>query len=222
MKRIETIASLISSDNGDLLDIGSDHGYLPLLLLKGGFSSKLYASENKLGPFNNLTNSLKGTDITCLFGDGLEVYQENIKQVVIAGMGGRLISKILDEGKIHLASIEHLILEPQTDEGEMRRCLNDLKWKQIYGVYIKEKGHIYPIEIYVKGEETLSEDEIEFGKYQLNNKDLLLKEKLNKKIEILSKLSGEIKKQEELKLLSIMEKYYENQTTYTKNLPIMS
>ena len=210
MKRIETIASLISSDNGDLLDIGSDHGYLPLLLLKGGFSSKLYASENKLGPFNNLTNSLKGTDITCLFGDGLEVYQENIKQVVIAGMGGRLISKILDEGKIHLASIERLILEPQTDEGEMRRCLNDLKWKQIYGVYIKEKGHIYPIEIYVKGEETLSEDEIEFGKYQLNNKDLLLKEKLNKKIEILSKLSGEIKKQEELKLLSIMEKYYEN------------
>lgn len=210
MKRIETIASLISSDNGDLLDIGSDHGYLPLLLLKGGFSSKLYASENKLGPFNNLTNSLKGTDITCLFGDGLEVYQENIKQVVIAGMGGRLISKILDEGKIHLASIERLILEPQTDEDEMRRCLNDLKWKQIYGVYIKEKGHIYPIEIYVKGEETLSEDEIEFGKYQLNNKDLLLKEKLNKKIEILSKLSGEIKKQEELKLLSIMEKYYEN------------
>ena len=210
MKRIETIASLISSDNGDLLDIGSDHGYLPLLLLKGGFSSKLYASENKLGPFNNLTNSLKGTDITCLFGDGLEVYQENIKQVVIAGMGGRLISKILDEGKIHLASIERLILEPQTDEGEMRRCLNDLKWKQIYGVYIKEKGHIYPIDIYVKGEEKLSEDEIEFGKYQLNNKDLLLKEKLNKKIEILSKLSGEIKKQEELKLLSIMEKYYEN------------
>ena len=210
MKRIETIASLISSDNGDLLDIGSDHGYLPLLLLKGEFSSKLYASENKLGPFNNLTNSLKGTDITCLFGDGLEVYQENIKQVVIAGMGGRLISKILDEGKIHLASIERLILEPQTDEGEMRRCLNDLKWKQIYGVYIKEKGHIYPIEIYVKGEEKLSEDEIEFGKYQLNNKDLLLKEKLNKKIEILSKLSGEIKKQEELKLLSIMEKYYEN------------
>ncbi len=210
MKRIETIASLISSDNGDLLDIGSDHGYLPLLLLKGGFSSKLYASENKLGPFNNLTNSLKGTDITCLFGDGLEVYQENIKQVVIAGMGGRLISKILDEGKIHLASIERLILEPQTDEDEMRRCLNDLKWKQIYGVYIKEKGHIYPIEIYVKGEEKLSEDEIEFGKYQLNNKDLLLKEKLNKKIEILSKLSGEIKKQEELKLLSIMEKYYEN------------
>ena len=210
MKRIETIASLISSDNGDLLDIGSDHGYLPLLLLKGGFSSKLYASENKLGPFNNLTNSLKGTDITCLFGDGLEVYQENIKQVVIAGMGGRLISKIFDEGKIHLASIERLILEPQTDEGEMRRCLNDLKWKQIYGVYIKEKGHIYPIEIYVKGEEKLSEDEIEFGKYQLNNKDLLLKEKLNKKIEILSKLSGEIKKQEELKLLSIMEKYYEN------------
>lgn len=210
MKRIETIASLISSDNGNLLDIGSDHGYLPLLLLKGGFSSKLYASENKLGPFNNLTNSLKGTDITCLFGDGLEVYQENIKQVVIAGMGGRLISKILDEGKIHLASIERLILEPQTDEGEMRRCLNDLKWKQIYGVYIKEKGHIYPIEIYVKGEEKLSEDEIEFGKYQLNNKDLLLKEKLNKKIEILSKLSGEIKKQEELKLLSIMEKYYEN------------
>lgn len=210
MKRIETIASLISSDNGDLLDIGSDHGYLPLLLLKGGFSSKLYASENKLGPFNNLTNSLKGTDITCLFGDGLEVYQENIKQVVIAGMGGRLISKIFDEGKIHLASIERLILEPQTDEDEMRRCLNDLKWKQIYGVYIKEKGHIYPIEIYVKGEEKLSEDEIEFGKYQLNNKDLLLKEKLNKKIEILSKLSGEIKKQEELKLLSIMEKYYEN------------
>ena len=210
MKRIETIASLISSDNGDLLDIGSDHGYLPLLLLKGGFSSKLYASENKLGPFNNLTNSLKGTDITCLFGDGLEFYQENIKQVVIGGMGGRLISKILDEGKIHLASIERLILEPQTDEDEMRRCLNDLKWKQIYGVYIKEKGHIYPIEIYVKGEEKLSEDEIEFGKYQLNNKDLLLKEKLNKKIEILSKLSGEIKKQEELKLLSIMEKYYEN------------
>ena len=210
MKRIEIIASLISSDNGDLLDIGSDHGYLPLLLLKGGFSSKLYASENKLGPFNNLTNSLKGTDITCLFGDGLEVYQENIKQVVIAGMGGRLISMILDEGKIHLASIERLILEPQTDEGEMRRCLNDLKWKQIYGVYIKEKGHIYPIEIYVKGEEKLSEAEIEFGKYQLNNKDLLLKEKLNKKIEILSKLSGEIKKQEELKLLSIMEKYYEN------------
>lgn len=210
MKRIETIASLISSDNGDLLDIGSDHGYLPLLLLKSGFSSKLYASENKPGPFNNLTNSLKGREITCLFGDGLEVYQENIKQVVIAGMGGRLISKILVDGKIHLASIERLILEPQTDENEMRRCLNDLKWKQIYGIYIKEKGHIYPIEIYVKGEEKLTEAEIQFGKYQLNNKDLLLKEKLNKKIEILSKLNGEIKKQEELKLLSIMEKYYEN------------
>ena len=52
-KRLEYISSFVDN-NSYIADIGSDHGYLPYYLLEKNIAKKIYASDNKKGPFNNL------------------------------------------------------------------------------------------------------------------------------------------------------------------------
>ena len=212
--RLAKIADFIEDKN--LLDIGSDHCYLPCFLVTSkGFKSKIYASENKEGPYLKMVETCKeeGLEdrIILLKGDGLDVYKEDIKEVVITGMGGKTIANILLEGREHLIGVDKLVLEPQSDYLYLRKTLLELGFKCIEEIYIKERSKFYPVMVLIKGEDELSKVELTYGKVALINNDEVLKEYLLKKKDELEKVFNKIassRVKEDLELIDRGLDYY--------------
>ena len=96
-KRLQAIHDMLPK--GVTADIGSDHGKLMIALFKSGKVTKGYAIENKKGPYQRLVKALEEEnlidDIVPLFSDGIDDLPPEVKNIVLAGMGGDLIIKIL-------------------------------------------------------------------------------------------------------------------------------
>lgn len=184
--RLSSILENINLELGDFLDIGSDHGLLPMSLYFKKYPFKIYASENKKGPYNILSKSIENHNlkdkIIPLYGNGLDVYKNGIKQVNISGMGGLTIIEIVSAGlKNKDMDIQMFILEPQKDTSKVRHYFEQISYKCIKEFYIEEKEKIYPIMIYVKGKEEIKNNlYYEYGKFPLLNKDKVLIEYLKK------------------------------------------
>src|SRR5690625_254647 len=94
-KRLTTIATFLPS-GAYFADIGSDHAYLPCYVCIHDKEARAIAGEVNEGPYNSACETVKAYElnnqIEVRLGDGLHVIDnEQIKQVVIAGMGGSLI-----------------------------------------------------------------------------------------------------------------------------------
>ena len=152
--RLEVASSLV--DTSPCIDVGSDHGLLALFLENKGY--KVYASENKIGPYNRLVNNLKEnfSSITPLFIDGILKMPDDIKCIIILGMGGDTIYKILSEGRNRLNQIESIIIEPQSNFKMPISFLYENGFKNIDSKLIYEK-HYYPILKYVKGQDKIDD-----------------------------------------------------------------
>ncbi len=205
-KRLLNLLDNVDYSLGDILDIGSDHGLFCFYLAKNNYPFKIYASENKEGPFNTLKSQIEKYNlqdkVTPLFGDGFDVYLPNIKQVNISGMGGKTIIDIIDQGiKKKNIDVVLFILEPQKDQANLRRYLNQISYKCIKEYYIEEKNKIYPIMVYVKGKEEISNPlYYEFGRLPIINKDKILIKHLKAKLELYERLLAENKTEEALKI----------------------
>jgi len=182
--RLKSILSFIRQSGG-FLDIGSDHALIPMALKERGFLGKIYASEVTEGPFLRMKKAIieSGYDITPLLGDGLSICPSDVDQILISGMGGITIVKILVQGASALKKVRHLVLEPQSNADLVLRKMNELGFKEIGGAYVKEKNKVYPVLIYEQGSETRDELEMNYSSYALNHGDSVLMDYLtNEKI----------------------------------------
>ncbi|MFB4164900.1 tRNA (adenine(22)-N(1))-methyltransferase TrmK [Alteribacillus sp. JSM 102045] len=149
-KRLSIIAKEIPYQSR-IADIGTDHGYLPVHLVKHGKVEWALASDINEAPLNTAMEKIKREglerNISTRIGPGLSViYEEdNIQTAVIAGMGGSLISRILQEGKDRLKTIKRLILQPNVGAVEIRKWLITNEWKLIDEHILEEDERIYEI-----------------------------------------------------------------------------
>ncbi|RDY24629.1 SAM-dependent methyltransferase [Romboutsia maritimum] len=218
--RLLKIASLVTKDK-KIADIGTDHGYIPVYLLnKAHVSYAILADVNK-GPLDNAKKEVKYNNlldnVDLRLGSGIEVLEQGeVDEVIIAGMGGILISQLL-EAKLEVAhTVDKLILQPMQAQDELRRYLYKNGFEILDEVLVKEDFRIYEIIIAkYTGNITNIEDEIylEVGKKLIENKDPLLEEFINKKIHmyksILNKIegkSGEVIEQKRQASLSSIKK----------------
>ena len=85
----------------NLADIGTDHALLPIVCVKNGYVMKAQAIDNKRGPFviafSNVKRYKQEERITVKLSDGISEIDDDTDVVVIAGMGGDLISQILEK-----------------------------------------------------------------------------------------------------------------------------
>ncbi|MEN1970510.1 class I SAM-dependent methyltransferase [Lentibacillus sp. N15] len=131
-------------------DIGSDHAYLPCYVCNRDITAQAIAGEVNEGPYNSaratvLTNQLADR-IDVRLGNGLEVLRDNeVKQVVIAGMGGTLIRSILDAGKAKLGRVKRIIAQPNVDAIGVRKWLSAHQYWITDETIIEENGHFYEI-----------------------------------------------------------------------------
>ena len=101
-----------------LADIGSDHGYLPVALMRRGLIASAVAGEVAATPFRAAQRTVRDNGleqhITVRLADGLAAIEprDGITATSICGMGGETIRDILENGKPYLSGQERLILQP--------------------------------------------------------------------------------------------------------------
>lgn len=169
-KRLSIVASFVPQ-GAILLDVGSDHAYLPIELVESGKIERAIAGEVVVGPYQSALKNVKAhglsEKIQVRLANGLAAFEETdqVSTITIAGMGGRLIATILEEGLDKLSSVNRLILQPNNREDELR------VWLQVHGLQIvaesilEEAGKYYEIIVVEAGTMNLSASEVRFGPF---------------------------------------------------------
>lgn len=104
--RLNKLATMVDQD-ARIADIGTDHAYLPIELVKSGKVNFAIASDIGKGPLDNAKQDIKEAGlegkIETRLGAGLETIsaKDNIDTIVIAGMGGNLMSQILNDALVN-------------------------------------------------------------------------------------------------------------------------
>ena len=124
-------------------DVGADHGYLSIELIKNNLASKVIATEKNLHPFEALSKNISGVNgIEARLGDGLQVLSAGeVDTICIAGMGGGLMIKILEESP----GARRLILQPMNDTKKIREYLAGKNFTIIDEDLAESAGIIYEI-----------------------------------------------------------------------------
>ena len=181
-KRLQMIAQMVSEGNR-LADIGTDHGYIPIYLLQNGKISSAIAMDVGKGPLKRAQDHIQAycfeDKAVCRLSNGFEQYERGeADTAVIAGMGGDLMTKILDKGRSKLP--DELVLQPQSEWYKVRRFLVDACYEIIQEKMVLEDGKYYVAIKAQKGEKKVPLTELEqlYGPVLLRRKDPLLKEYL--------------------------------------------
>ncbi|MEH7414104.1 tRNA (adenine(22)-N(1))-methyltransferase TrmK [Neobacillus drentensis] len=184
--RLKTVAKYVI-EGARMADIGSDHAYLPCYLAKKSKISYAVAGEVAQGPFqsaekNVLSEGLADT-IAVRMGDGLAVIEpDEVDCITIAGMGGALISSILDNGKGKLDSVQRLILQPNISAISIRTWLLANNWELIAEEIIEEDSKIYEILVAERGDpskpyQKKRDEGLLLGPFLLEQKNEIFKKK---------------------------------------------
>ena len=169
-KRLSIVASFVPQ-GAILLDVGSDHAYLPIELVESGKIERAIAGEVVVGPYQSALKNVKAhglsEKIQVRLANGLAAFEEadQVSTITIAGMGGRLIATILEEGLDKLANVERLILQPNNREDELRVWLQAHGFQIVTESILEEAGKFYEILVVEAGEMTLSDSDIRFGPF---------------------------------------------------------
>ena len=147
--RLSTIASLVPK-GAFVCDVGTDHGFLPIFLMESGIARGVIATDINEKPLKKAEENLKKTGaegITLRLCDGLSgVKKGEVHTVIIAGMGGEVISGILERGK-EITENAHitLILQPTTSPEFLRKYLYETGFEIIKEIPVEEKGKLYSV-----------------------------------------------------------------------------
>lgn len=185
-------------------DIGTDHAYLPVYMCMTNKCETAIASDINKGPLMRAKGTVSAYGLTdrivLRLGGGLDTLEENEADAVsIAGMGGLLIAKILDNGLSKLTSAKKIVLQPMSSIPELRSFLYKNGWKITRETLAKEDEKIYTIMTVEipdndnKSTYTPSNTELYIGKYLIENKPEFFNEYITKKTYKLRKMIYELK-----------------------------
>lgn len=128
--RLSLCASLVRPQT-KLADVGSDHAYLPIWLLKHGDIKSAVASDIRPGPLESAQKNIEKYHVTGKLAlrlcDGLKgIEPQEADDIVIAGMGGELILRIIQEAPWLMDPQKQLVIQPMSSVPKLRLGLKDL------------------------------------------------------------------------------------------------
>lgn len=111
-------------------DVGTDHAYLPVWLVGGGKCPRAVASDVREGPLRRAAETVAryglGERVRLTLADGIpetDCPADAAQDIVVAGMGGDLIARILQAGAAARAPCTRLVLQPMTAQAALRAWL---------------------------------------------------------------------------------------------------
>ncbi len=219
--RLCACAQLIRQD-AVFADIGTDHAYLPIFLLKEGRIKKAYCSDVNEGPLMRAKENAKASGLLSktefYLTDGAAALSGlGITDYAICGMGGELIAEIISKAQQLKDPSVNLILQPMSKQATLRRFLAKEGFEVIREAYSLdgERSYVCLLATYTGISRELGDAEAEIGcqNTEIVNKDLQIKY-LNGKLHayekmIEGKITGNIDATAEQRLAKAIREYIE-------------
>lgn len=147
--RLQAVADMVTKGN-IVCDVGCDHGFVPIYLIKQRISPKVIAMDVNEGPLKRAREHIEEYEveeyIETRLSDGLHSFREGeADSLICAGMGGRLMMRILQEDEAKTASFKELILQPQSELEQFRCFLRNQGYLIVDENIIEEDGKFYPM-----------------------------------------------------------------------------
>ena len=197
-KRLSACLDALSSLSR-IADIGTDHAYLPCYGVANGILASAIAIDVIDGPLAQARKTISDYGLTDKIevrkGSGLEPLDaDEVEGVCIAGMGGKLISQLIEEVLPVAQSMERLVFQPQGGEYSLRCALFRNQFTIINEQLVEEDGIIYTIITAKPGlVELASATELLFGPILMKNvNDELFVKKWHQEIAMLDKVLSNI------------------------------
>lgn len=210
--RLQTIADMVKKGSR-IIDVGCDHAFLDIYLVKNNIVKKAIASDITKGAINQAIKNVNDYNledkIDIRLGDGLSTLKnkDKVDTVIISGMGDKTIINILNN--YNLEGINNLIIQSNLGIVNIRKQIVKLGYKIIDEKIVVEKDKHYIIISFEKGRVKYKNKEYYFGPILLKNKDSLFKKYYSKKLRKYLNIFVHLPKRnfiEKIKILYIINK----------------
>lgn len=176
-ERLQYVSNYIIGDK--MVDIGSDHAYLPIYSIQNNIVKSAICGEVVEGPYHSTLKNIdvyRMTDkIEARLGDGLKVLstEDTVDTITICGMGGPLIASIIKEGFDNVSGHPRLVLQANNYTHPIRKTVTDLDYKITHEKVLKIGKRYYEVIVFdYDGEKVdLTEKELTFGPVNLSVRD---------------------------------------------------
>ena len=190
-KRLLTAVEMITKGNV-VADVGCDHAYTSIYLCKENIAPKVIAMDVNKGPLQRAKEHVEEAglidSISLRLSDGLEKLLANeVDTVLLCGMGGLLMIKILSDYPEITKTIKELVLQPQSEVAEVRHFLHNRGYNIEKEHMLKEDGKFYVVMRAVPVNQVQTYDEechYLYGKLLIEEKNEVLKEFLQREYDL--------------------------------------
>lgn len=217
-ERLFAAAGMVSKGN-IVADIGCDHAYTSIYLCQAGIAPRVIAMDVNKGPLMGAKKHVEEAGLTeqidIRLSDGMQrLVPGEADTALLCGMGGLLMIKILSDYPETTASLKELILQPQSEVGEVRRYLHKQGYRITKEHMLKEDGKFYVMMRAVPSAEPQAYDtecEYLYGKLLLEEKNEALGEFLDRECrlrkDVLAALSGQETENAKLRRETLMQEF---------------
>ena len=199
-KRLQAIAQMVEK-NSIVADIGTDHGYIPKYLVDNEISKMVIATDISEGSLSKTTSYVEEENLSDVIlprlGSGLvPIKPFEVDTVIIAGMGGVLISEILEADRKKASTFIRFILQPMVGSSELRKYLVTSGFRILDEDLVKEDGRYYEIILAENGLQRFEKEmDYEISPILINNQHPIWKEFVEWKIATLESISRDLEAQ---------------------------
>lgn len=217
--RLEKIADMVKK-GVTAADIGTDHAFLPVLLINAHTCTKVYACDVAKGPLHaaeeNIQRAGLSSSIPVILSDGLQNVPQDADACIIAGMGCMTAVQILEAAKDRIPQMKQIIVEVNRDTDKMREWISQQEYTIEDEIYVNDRGHDYvAVSFSAEHHAPYTKEELLLGPVLLKKREpayVAYCERMIKKIDLIIKQSnGNAFQMSDLETdRSIYKKYIEN------------
>ena len=201
-KRLRAAVGMITKGNR-VADVGCDHAYTSIYLCKEQIASKVIAMDINKGPLAGAKTHIEEAglvdSISLRLSDGLEALSPNeVDTVLLCGMGGLLMIKILSDYPEVTKTVKELVLQPQSEVAEVRHFLHNEGYQIEQEHMLKEDGKFYVMMRAVPAKQVQKYEEechYLYGKLLIEEKSEVLNEFLSREYRLKSEVWEALKEQ---------------------------